>query len=608
MAIVNPATTSPFNPNDGETHGGFPVFDNITDIENYTRVFLDIGPTLFERWCTGQSEQIRASKSTAANALVTQKALALPPEMQSFARFSIVPEQQNGGVTEWPGIPPEALRKVVRENLAPQVIIGMRVDDVLRYSTRSTHPWKPGWRIKMRDGFEAPDGEVEKALKDAHAFLENCNIETVDARERDKMGYTDFATFLAQLTRDSLTFDGMSVWTDMDLKGRIKSFKTLSSYNIRLCLKPGYMGDPAIYAVGVDETGTVMETFTRDQLIFRIRNPRPDADIFGYGYSEVEQAVRLIQGFQNAMEMNADVFNRNSMPNGFLVIKGQMNQRQLDVLSRIWINLKRGVTKQWALPVIPVGEKGSIEVVDLHDLKGMDAMYQEYMNMVAGLFCAMYRFPPHRLGYKISGKVKESEPEVPVTAAPNQDDYDPYIAVLLQHIENLINQYILWTRWPYLQFEFEGKSPVEDARQYEAQVLACTIDERRALSDQKPMAESVKDADEQQKELLKLMGAAPVDPAMAGIYQSTIQAIYGKGGEGDDGTPGARMTSKKDPARSEDHGHTSGVRRNSAAESAKADVLGMLQAQIQTLADNQLQIVTAVEALQQVAHTLAAKP
>ena len=558
---------TPYNPNEGDDQGGFPVFDQAFDVATYTNFFMSVAPTMFEQWCNTQATEISHQKSVlkAPDGRIVKKALAVPPEMQSFATFSLMPETYNGGVVQWPGIPPEALRKIARECLAPQVIINMRCGDVLRFADYSSQPWKPGWRIKLREGFEAPDSQIKEDIKAARKFLDNCNVETDDARKRDAQGYKDFPTFLTELVRDSLTYDGMAVFTDMDMRGRIKAFRALSTFNIRRCLPTGYMGDKNIFCVGVDEGGNVIAQFTRDQLTFRHRNNRPDPDIFGYGFPEIEQAVRLIQGFQNAMEMNADRFNRSSIPNGFLVVKGQMNQRQLDVLSRIWINLRRGTTKQWALPVIPLPKDGEIEVKNLQDLTGLDVFYQDYMNMVAGLFCAMYLFPPHRLGYHISGKSRDNEPETPTTTAPAIEDYDPYIAVLLQHVQYLVNQYIIWTRWPHLMLEFTGKSPKEDAREYEARVLACTVDERRALSDMEP-SEKAKGLDEDGKLLHKIIGNAPVDPAMAGVYQSAIQVVYGSKGDGEGGKDGARFTSKKDAARSEDHGHASGVRRNSAAE------------------------------------------
>lgn len=552
----------PFDPNIGDKTGGFPVYDHAYDVETYAQFFTGAGVgnrdiSMFERWVNDTAASAKSDIS---------KSLTLPPEMASFARFSLLPEVHNGGVIQCPGLPPEVLRKIVRENLIPQVIIGLRVADVLRYSRLSKHPWKAGWQIKLRAAGAAPTEQDKKDIIEAQNFLLNCNIETRNARARDKKKLTDFGRFLSELVRDSLTYDGMAIWTERDLQDRVKAFKAYSAFNIRLCGPLGYKGDPNVYSVAVDEAGQVLHEFTREELTWYVRNPRADSDIFGYGYPEIEMAVRLIQCIQNAIDLNADIFNRNSIPNGFLTVKGMWGQRQLDVLSRIWQNLKRGVSKSWALPVIPIPKDGEIDVLDLSRLKENEAYYAEWMNMSAGLFCSIYRFPVKRLGYHISGKNRDNEPPVPTTTAPAVDDYDPYLGVLLHQVSDVINEYLIWDRWPQLEHCFTGSDPREDAREYEARTLASTVDERRALHDQEPLENLAKG--EEEKQIARLMGQAPVDPALGGIYQTAIQVVMAPK-EQSEGAPGAAFTSKKDPARAESHGHTSGTRRDSAGEKGK---------------------------------------
>jgi hypothetical protein len=565
----------PFNPNGGEA-GGFPVYEHAYDIDSYARAFAGMNlpePSQFQRWVTGLTDDIVKAKSEGI-----AKALTMPPEMVSFARISMLPEVHNGGVQQWPGMPPEALRKVVRENLIPQTIINLRVGDVLRYQKLSKHPWKPGWRITLRQADRSPGEQDLKDILAAQKFLLNCNRETENARERDKKKLTNFAGFLSEVVRDSLTYDGMAVWTDRDLMDRVKSFKAYSAFNMRLCGPDGYRQDPNVFAVAIDEAGQVIHKFTREQLVFSVRNPRADADIMGYGYPEIEMTIRLIQAFQNVIDMNADIFNRNSIPNGFLTATGMWNQRQLDVLTRIWQNLKRGISKSWALPVIPIPKDGKIEVVDLSRLKENETYYADFMNMVAGLFCAIYKFPVTRLGYHISGHTRDSKPEVPATAAPGIDDYDPYLSVLLDHVATLINEYLIWDTWSHLEFGWTGCSPKEDAREYEARVLASTVDERRALNDDPPLESLGKDEDE--KKILRIMGKAPVDPALTNVFQSIVQAVLAPKPAPGEGGKGAPFDHKKDPARAEDHGHTSGVRRDSRAESSKAAAPEIFESQL----------------------------
>lgn len=560
-------TPTIYDPNTAQGETGinamFPVIENAYNVDQYSQVFFKAIPEPRNAW---------------AENLVLHKALTLPPEMQAFIRLNTIPTDRAGNLIQWPGIPPEALRKIVRENLAPQMIIGMRVSDVARYSELSTHAWKPGWKVELRDSKSTPSDTDKQDIKEAERFLLNCNAETGwDARKRDAARLTGFSRFLSSLVRDSLTYDGMAVWTDMDRAGRVKGFKALSAYNIRLSGPGGYRLDPNVFAVAVDEMGNVVEEFTRDELIWYVRNPRADADIWGYGYSEIEMAIRLIQGFQNSLDMNVDTFQRNAIPNGFLTVSGRWTQRQLDVLSRIWLNLKRGVTKSWSIPVIALPDKGEINVTDLTDIKGKEVYYQDFMNMMMGAFAAIYCFPTTRLGYRISGQGPDSHPRDQQTSGTIIDETDPGLMPLLHNIECLINEYILVSRWPHLQFRFTGKNPKEDAREYEARTNAMTLAEHRAMADLPDLQTQGKD--EEEKKMLRLMAATPYNPAMAGVWQSIISAAVTEktadaaaaaklatGGANTTARPGAPHPPKKDPASSEDHGHASGVRRDSAKE------------------------------------------
>ncbi len=489
-------------------------------------------------------------------------ALALPS-------MSFLPDVANSGLIQWPGFQPESLRKVAKEQMAPKTIIGMRVDDVQRYAGLSNQNWKPGWRVELKDGRGTPSAADLRDMRAAEEFLLNCSadVRPTQVRERDAQGYVGFSTFLALLTRDTLTYDGMAVWTDTDMEGRVRAFTTLPASNIRLANREtGYKGNPSIFAALMDDAGTPVRGFTRQELTWYVRNPRTDPDVAGYGWPEIEQAILFIQGLQDAWQMNANTFQINGTPNGMLVLKGDYwQQKQIDALARAWTNMKRGVTKQWALPAINVPQDGEMEVLDLSGLKDTDVRYMDYMNMSMGVACAMFRFPVRRLGYHTSGKTRDSEP-LKDQSTEIQGDDDPGLAPLLQHIENVINPYILWTRWPHLRFVFTGKNPKEDAREYDARKNAQTWGEARAAADLPPLTEGTSG---DIKELMEIMEKAPIDPNLSGMFQSLVAAKFKTASEGGDPEKkGNRMTSPRDPAKQKDHGHTPGVRRDSKKETA----------------------------------------
>ena len=519
----------------------FPQIEGVMDAGSYANAFSNLIGAARE---TSEFDLLKAGVAGSIDA----------PNMQSFARITQMPNAMTQGMVQWPDLPAASLKKIATENYVCHAIIQQRIADVMRYAQPSTHPWKPGWAIELREGNSKPSDADLKDIKDATRFVLGCNSEFGwDARKRDAAQLKSWRNFLAASVRDTMRYDGMAWWTDMDARGRVRAFKALPAANILLCTNDGYQGDPNIFACGVDEAGSVKHKFTRNDLTWVVRNERTDAEVANYGYSEISMTLRLIQGFSNAFDMNSDIFTRDAIPPGLLKLKGMWTQRQVEVISRIWMNLKRGSTKKWALPAIPIPKEGDIELLDMSRLTNNDAYYQDYVNMIAGLFCTIYQFPVHRLGYRISGGGTDTEPAPDQTSATLVDENDPGRAPLLNAIENSFNEYILWTRWPHLQLVFRGKDPKEDAREYEARKNASTFDEVRALSDRSPISECVPPA---MRDLAELLGASPVDPNLAGVWQSIASAHLGA-----EAGPESEFTSTGDPKMAETHGHMSGVRR-----------------------------------------------
>ena len=520
---------------------------------------------------------VRTLDDYASAVAAFSKAIVPAPMSQTYAQISYMPDVANSGLMQWPGLAPESLRKIVRENLAPQLVIRSRVGDIRRYAEHSRHPWKPGWRIELREASKSPSTHDRRDMRECESFINMCcmpNEVDNSVRERDGIpGFCNFSDFLAAGITDSLTFDGWAVYTDTDRDGRVKGFCNLPAGNIRLANPSiGYKGDRSVFAALVDETGTPVRGFTRENLVWSIRNPRNDPGIFQYGNSEVETAIRAIQGFQSAIDLNVDTFDKNAIPNGIMLLMGDFwTPNQVDMLMREWGNLKKGVSKQWGLPILGVPEDGDIKLLPLMDLKGTDVRYKDHLNMMAGIYCIVSGFPVRRLGFMASGNHRDNEP-LPDQSTDTVGDDDPMLAPLLLKIEDILNPYIIWTRWPHLRLTFCGKNPKEDAREYEARKQARTWRESRAEAD---LPELTAECKPQDKPFLEIMEMCPEDPAKAGVFQSLasqwLDIRHGVEPAGEKPKVGAPFPGKKDPAKSEQqHGHASGVRRDSAKERASA--------------------------------------
>jgi hypothetical protein len=508
------------------------------------------------------------SKAVDNSIVEAAKALGVtPPQALTYGQMSFLPDPANYGLVSWPGIQPDSLRKVARENIVPQMVIRSRVTDLRRYASLSTHPWSPGWRITMQDALATPSEQDLVDIKEAEYFIANCSREHVftDPRDRDSHLISAFETFLCGMADDTFVYDGWSVWTDRDRSGRVRAFTNLPAGAIRLAdPRKGYKNNPDLFAALVDETNTPVTAFTREDMVWRVRNVRNDPSIMGYGYSEIEMAILMIQAFQSGIQLNSDTFSRSSIPNGMLLMKGDFwQQEQIDALMREWTNMKRGVSKMWGLPVLAVPEDGDVEILPFMDLKGTDIRYKDHLNLMAGVYCIISQYPVRRMGMFASGGHRDNQP-LPDGSVEIQGVDDPGLPALLTFIENTVNQYLLQSNWPKLKFMFMAKSPKEDARSYEAIKLARTWGEARAQIDQKPLGDIV---EEWLKPMAEILDLAPDDPAKMGAFASLatimLQSKLGIKTEGNEVKPaGAPFPSKTDPAKSQEHGHRSGVRRS----------------------------------------------
>ncbi len=506
-----------------------------------------------------------------------EKAIAVPADFLTYARMSYMPDPTASNILPWPAVHPEAIRKIVMENLAPNLIIGMRTDDVMMYSQPSQHLWKPGWRMELRQGKANPSASDRKDMLEAEEFLQNSStkFKSDNAIARMDSNLSDFAHFLTAVVRDTLTYDLIAISTDRNEKGELLEYSPAPAGNIRFVGMGGYEGNKEIYAVAVDEGGSVRHKYKRNELFTYVRNVRTDPEYTitmtrGYGTPEITTAMRLIQIFQNVIEFNADTFIRSGVPHGMMLLKGSgWNQKQVDVLTRMWQNLKHGISKVWALPVLAAPKDGEVEIVDFSRIKGNEAFYQDLLNLSIGCFCVVYRFPPHRIGYRISGSGPDTHRERSETPGRLIDDDDPGKVALLMHLEAIVNQLMVWPKWPHLKMAFTGKEPKADAREYEARRNAQTWGEARAEADLPALTtlKTVKD-NPKLKDLAAAMELAPIDPNMSGVYQSIAAAMLAP--EKEEGGKGNNMTSTKDPAAAEKkHGKISGVRRDSRKEKGK---------------------------------------
>ncbi len=536
------------------------------------------------------------------------KAQPIPQVQTGLNTLSLLPEPTQDNIVPYPDLSTSFLKDISRNHLAVHMIINMRTTDVLSFASPSQQVWKRGWRIMMRNAALQPTPQDLRDIQDAQSFLEMGGLEYGrDIFARNEYGSFNFSNLLAGMVRDTLTFDGIALYTVRGSGGLVKQFGLFPAEQIRLAQRTyvstngegqtlehigGYKGNPKLYAVAVTDTNQVGQAFTRKELYYYRRNVRNEPNNPGYGYSEIAQALSLIESITNAIETNRGVFNRNSIPLAYLKLKGNWNPKQFSFVQRYFQAIARNPQFAYTIPAFKVPAEGDIEVDEISS-EIRKAAYTELWNMTFAALSVCYGIPHTRFGYSISGEVKQPK-EMP---AHHEQNRDFGLIVLLNHLETVINEALIQQRWPRLMFGFTSKTPDEDARGYESRYNSMSYNERRSENDLPSYAEGVIQKIQDFAEMIKklppeirddagLMRLAkaglvleimPADPALAGIAQTILSQVVAMEA---DKTPdkgsipkpkGARISNKKDPASSRDHGHLPGVRRDSRKEKEDAE-------------------------------------
>jgi hypothetical protein len=245
----------------------------------------------------------------------------------------------------------EPLRDLVLRTPLLSMIVQTRIRQVARFCQPSEDGGL-GFAIVHEDPHQTLEGDDIIAAKQLTKFVKNCGWE-FNPRKRLLLERDSFTQFMAKSCWDSLSLDSAPIETEMKRgKGMgIDGFYAVDGTTIRLCTDQGYDGDDRIFALQVNQ-GRVACSFTHDQLIYQVRNPRTDVRTTGYGLAEPELMVRIISGWLNGITYNSNGFDSNSIPKGLLHLHGDFGKEDTAAFKRYWNQMVKGVGNAWNLPVM----------------------------------------------------------------------------------------------------------------------------------------------------------------------------------------------------------------------------------------------------------------
>jgi len=378
----------------------------------------------------------------------------------------------------------DALRQMVEQTPILNAVIMTRIRQISRYCQIS-EDGGPGFEIRSVDRKHIMTSDEEESAKLLSRFVLNCGWE-FNPRKRKAMRRDNFRSFVSKIVRDSLTMDACPIETEMkrDRTLGIDGFYAVDGATIRLCTEEGYDGDDEIYALQTLQ-GRIATAYTRDQLIYEVRNPRTDVRLAGYGMGEAELLVRVVTGFLNAMTYNIAGFDNNAIPKGLLQLSGDYGKEDLAAFRRYWNAQVKGVNNAWALPVMVATDPASKVAFEAFGTEFNEMHFAKWMTFLTSIVCAIYGMSPDEINFE-SFAAQSSSMSGNDTAEKLTASKDVGLRPNLTFLESTISDFIVSEFTDKLCFRWVGVDEADDDKDWEAKKLVLTVDEMRAEKGYKP--------------------------------------------------------------------------------------------------------------------------
>lgn len=417
------------------------------------------------------------------------------------------------GYKEKPSPMTYATIKAMTFKMVPvQDAILTRIAQVTTFSQPQVDKFLPGYRVRLRDLKEKPTGASEARSQQLEQWIATTGT-TEHPESRDS-----FETFLAKITRDSLTYDAGPFEVVPSKKGKPANFYAVDGSTIRLADTTKIFVDPeseeVIRYVQIYD-GLVVAEYTGKQLAYIVRNPSADIRLQGYGTSEMEMLANVVTAFLWGFDYNQAFFRQGAAVKGILNFQGNVPESRLRAFRRHWYTMISGVENAFRTPIMA---SEGLQFVNMQ-MANKDMEFSQWFDFLIKLTASTYLMDPMEIGFKYGNEGQKAMFESSSTAKLTASK-DKGLKPLLRAIQSKINSHLITPLDPDFFFEFvgiEAATPSEQADLNTKLVKTTrTVDELRALEDLPPLPNG--------------MGALILDPTFMQHMTQSAQSASGTGG------------------------------------------------------------------------------
>lgn len=376
------------------------------------------------------------------------------------------------------------LRRVAEKAWLINTIISHQINKIRPFLRISPNDQERGFRVALVDGQRKPTGEERRKIMALERWIGRTGFQ--DAEREDSL-----VEFGSKLLRDLYTLDQVSTEIQRTVGGKPFAFWAVDPATILRVNEGGYDGDSRIKYIQEIDLVPVAQ-FTARDMIFSYQNPRSDIDHSFYGYSKVEQAIELIITFIHSFAYNAGAFTEDRLPRGMLLLQGDADVEEVEVMEDYIINLMSGgPIAKWKIPIVPSGGSGGdrkIEWVNFQN-SNKDMEYSQWTEATWTSVAALFDTDLEELGIRtqksssvlgdnVAGKIELSKSR----------GLSSNLSFLKSHLDKVLAMID-----PRMCLKFTGLEPDDiraknEAREAELRTIK-TIDELRAESDLRPFGE-----------------------------------------------------------------------------------------------------------------------
>lgn len=341
--------------------------------------------------------------------------------------------------------------KSYSNNIILNAVINTRANQVAMFTQPSRYSEKGvGFQIRLKDIGLKPNRNQKATIERIETFILNTGT-GVDI-DRDS-----FTTFAKKLVRDTYRYDQVNFEKVFDKNGKLVRF---------------VMKDPSTIFFATDRDGhtiknghryvqvidnRVVAKFTAREMAFAIRNPRTDIQIAGYGYSELEIALKHFIAHENTETFNDRFFSHGGTTRGILQIKTDENQSQhaLDMFKREWKNSLSGINGSWQIPVVSAEDVKFVNMTPT----ARDMEFEKWLNYLINVITSLYGIDPAEINFPNNGGATGSKGgslNEGNSAEKMQASQNKGLLPLLSFIADTMNKQIITEFGDEYLFQFVG--------------------------------------------------------------------------------------------------------------------------------------------------------